>query len=152
MFFFFFLLYLHSLWFLISLSWTPARHTAEWGPTSEWDTGHVSTQAHTPTHTNGGPNIYTNMPTTHTYILTHRHTHSQSAWDIHLGFVMSDMAHVSLSCNYGSIYFFRLSRWVRSVPLCGLNVETHSAQDIQLSRKMGSQYIDLKFVTHNSEI
>lgn len=46
----------------------------------------------------------------------HTHTHAGSFGDIHLGFVMSDMAHVSLFCNYGSIYFFRSSRWVRSVP------------------------------------
>lgn len=84
--------------------------------------------------------IYINMLTTH--VLTHTQTHAGSAWDIHLGFVMSDMAHVSLFCNYGSIYFFRSSRWVRNVPWCGLDVETHSAQDIQLSRKKGAQYID----------
>lgn len=49
----------------------------------------------------------------------HTHTLTRSDCDIHLGFVMSDMAHVSLFCNYGFIYFFRLSRWVRSVPRCG---------------------------------
>lgn len=129
-----------SLWFLLSLSmfywpsfnpsWFPKNTQKSRGPCRR-GTQVMFPLKHTHAHQLTGVQTYTQTCPPHTQM------HARSAWDIHLGFVMSDMAHVSLFCNYGSIYFFRSSRWVRSVPWCGLDVEAHSAQDVQLSSKKG---------------
>ena len=115
-------------------------------------TNMTTTHAHTHslTHTKGGTNVYTNMTTTHAYTHTHTHTHIHTHTHSLAHKHMLGQPEISiwgLSCQTWpmSLSSVIMAVFIFSDGPAGLgasrgvvlDVETHSAQDIQLSRKKG---------------
>ncbi len=112
--------YLHCFFDSHSLHHGPPRNTRQ-------NRGHVDVEArscfYSSTHriTQNGVQTYTQTcpPCVRTHTHTRTGTHMQGQPEISIWGLSCQTWPMSLFCNYGSIYFFRSSRWVRSVPRCG---------------------------------